>query len=118
MEAVFALYDPAIVWQNHTGPVELAGTYHGHEDVRQWFRQWLQAFENFRPRAETFFDAGDNVVVGWRGIGSGKASGAEVEMSRWNLYGIRNGLVIRVEIFETKAQALAAAGLSEDASPS
>ena len=118
MEAVFALYDPAIVWENHTGgPAELQGTYHGHEGVRQWFRQWLQSFENFRPLAETFKDAGENVIVGNRLHGQGKSSGAEVEMHRWNVYTIRNGLVVRVEIFETKAQALEAAGLSGDTSP-
>jgi hypothetical protein len=37
----------------------------------------------------------------------------EVEMLRWNVYEIRNCLVIRVEVFETKADALNAVGLSE-----
>jgi hypothetical protein len=34
-------------------------------------------------------------------------------MPRWNVYEIRNGLVVHVEIFETKAEALEAVGLSE-----
>jgi hypothetical protein len=34
-------------------------------------------------------------------------------MPRWNVYGIRNGLVVHVEIFETKAEALEAVGLPE-----
>jgi hypothetical protein len=51
------------------------------------------------------------VLVGYRVTGRGKASGAEVEMPRWNVYRIRNGLVIRVEVFVTKADALEAAGL-------
>lgn len=32
-EAVFELYDPAIVWQVHFGAPELEGVYHGHEGV-------------------------------------------------------------------------------------
>jgi hypothetical protein len=46
--------------------------------------------------------------------GRGKTSGVEVQMPRWNLYEIRNGLVKHVEIFETKNQALEAARLSKD----
>jgi hypothetical protein len=37
----------------------------------------------------------------------------DVEMPRWNVYGIRNGLVTQVEIFGSKAAALKAVGLSE-----
>jgi hypothetical protein len=34
-------------------------------------------------------------------------------MPRWNVYGIKDGLVVHVEIFETRAEALEAVGLSE-----
>jgi ketosteroid isomerase-like protein len=113
MDAVFALYDPAIVWDNSSLPAPNAGTYHGHDGVRQFFREWLDAFETQRIHLETFIDAGDRVVVGHRIGGRGKASGAEVEMPRWNVHTVRNGLVTRIDVFETKAQALEAAGLSE-----
>jgi hypothetical protein len=36
-----------------------------------------------------------------------------VEWPLWNVYTIRNGLVIRIQAFETKGDALKAAGLSE-----
>jgi hypothetical protein len=48
----------------------------------RYFREWLASFEAHHARAETFIDAGDNVVVGFRVSGRGKASGVEVEMSR------------------------------------
>ena len=113
--AVFALYDPAIVWDfSHAAPVELRGLYHGYDGLRQFFRQWLEPFENFHAEAETFIDAGDSVVVGYRQSGRGKASGAEVEMpAAWSVYRIRDGLVTRIEVFQTKPEALEAAGLSE-----
>jgi ketosteroid isomerase-like protein len=112
-EVVFGLYDPAIVWQVHYGPVELRGLYHGHEGVRQLFQQWREPFETYQEHAGTFIDGGDNVVVGIRLSGRGKASGVEVEMPRWMVYTIRDGLVIRVDLFETKVEALEAAGLAE-----
>ena len=113
--AVFALYDPAIVWDfSHAAPVELRGLYHGYDGLRQFFRQWLEPFENFHVEAETFIDAGDSVVVGYRQSGRGKASGAEVEMPvAWSVYRIRDGLVTRIEVFPTKPEAFEAVGLSE-----
>jgi ketosteroid isomerase-like protein len=110
-EAVFALYDPAIVWVQSTLPSPTAGTYFGHDGVRELFRQWLETFETFDLKAETFIGAGRDVVVGYRLSGRGKTSGAAVEMRRWNVYTVRNGLVIRVDVFMTEAEALEVAGL-------
>jgi ketosteroid isomerase-like protein len=113
-QAVFALYDPAIVWESHeVGPIERGGHYHRHEGVRQFFRDWLESFETYRAQAEAFIEAGNEVVVGYRVCGRGKGSGVEIEMTRWNVYGIRNGLVNRVELFKTKEEALEAVGLRE-----
>jgi ketosteroid isomerase-like protein len=116
-DALFALYDPAIVYDpGDAGPMELRSLYHGHDGIRQFFRQWMEPFETFHSCAETFIDAGDKVVVGSRQSGRGKTSGAEVEMPFfWNVYSIRNGLVIRIEVFKTKTDALAAASVSQDA---
>jgi ketosteroid isomerase-like protein len=114
-KAVYALYDPFVVWESgNVGQLQFAGgPYHGHDGVRQFFRDWLDAFGTYQAKAETFIEAGNRVVVGYRVKGRGKGSGVDVEMSRWNVYGIRNGLVNRVEVFITKAEALEAVGLSE-----
>jgi uncharacterized protein len=110
-EGAFALYDPAIVWESHySGPIERGGLYEGHDGVRRFFREWLEAFATYEARAETFIEAGDRVVVGYRVSGRGKGSGIEIDMTRWNVYEIRNGLIIRVEVFKSKAEALEAAG--------
>ena len=112
-KAVFELYDTGIVWDASTVPGPIAGIYHGHEGVRQYMRDWREAFETHRVRAETFIDAGGRVVVGVRASGRGKASGVEVDMPRWLLYEVRDGLVVRIDVFETQKQALEAAGLQE-----
>jgi ketosteroid isomerase-like protein len=80
-EAMFAFYDPDIVWQDHTGALELQDhSYHGHEGVRQFWREWLEPFETFEAHSEAFIDAGDNVVVSFRlsGRGQGKRSAGGV----------------------------------------
>jgi ketosteroid isomerase-like protein len=114
-ERIVERFDPAIVLDNSTLPAPTAGVYRGHEGLRQLQREWLEAFETHHIDAERFIDAGDVIVVGYRVTGRGKASGAAVEMHRWNVYRIRNGLVIRIDMFETKTEALEAAGLPEDA---
>jgi ketosteroid isomerase-like protein len=114
-EAVLEAFDPAIVLDNSTLPGLLAGVHRGHDGVRQFSQEWRESFEteSYRWHAETFIDLGDVVVMGVRVTGRGKTSGAAVAMPRWYVIRIRNGLVIRIDMFETKAEALEAAGSSE-----
>jgi ketosteroid isomerase-like protein len=110
-EPLYALYDPDVVWDASALRGPITGVYHGVEGVRRYFREWLASFEAHEARAEKFSAVGDDVIVGLRLRGRGKTSGVEVEMSRWNLYMIRNGLAVRVELFETEAEAIEAAGV-------
>jgi ketosteroid isomerase-like protein len=115
MKALFALYDPAIIWdQTHYGDL-ISDVYHGHDGVRQFFRRWLDPFETYWAHAETFIDAGDKVVVEVRQGGRGETSSVDVEMPvYWQVYTVRDGLIVRVEPYRLKAEALEAAGLSKD----
>jgi ketosteroid isomerase-like protein len=97
--------------KRHRGPAR--GHLPRSRRRRQYFNEWLASFEAHEARAEKFIEAGDDVIVGLRLKGRGKASGVEVEMARYNLYRIRDGLAVRVELYEAEADALAAAGLSE-----
>jgi ketosteroid isomerase-like protein len=113
MEAIFAFYDPAIVWdQTGYGAGELSAVYHGHDGVRRFFRAWLTPFESYRAHPEEFIDAGEAVVVRIRQGGRGKRSGAEVEMPYWQVYRLRDGRAIRIEVYRVQADALEAVGLA------
>ena len=117
MEAVFSFYDPEIVWdQSHTPTLELSSLYHGHDGIKRFFREWLAAFdrESYYAHAEEFIDAGEAVVVRIRQGGRGKESGVEVEMPQyWQVYRLRDGRAVRIEVYDIEAEALEAAGLSE-----
>ncbi len=115
MEAIFAFYDPAIVWdQTHYGAAELRAIYHGHDGIRRFFREWLAPFEGYHAHAEEFIDAGEAVVVRIRQGGRGKQSGAEVEMPPyWQVYRLREGRAIGIEVYGNQGEALAAVGLRE-----
>ena len=114
-EALFAFYDPAIVWdQTGYAVMELSTIYHGHDGVKQFFREWQAPFESYYAHAEEFIDAGEAVLVRCRQGGRGKASGAVVEMpAYWQVYRLRNGHAVRIEVYREEADALEAVGLAE-----
>ena len=71
-------------------------------------------FESYHAHAEDFIDAGEAVVVRIRQGGRGKGSGAEVEMPPyWQVYRLRDGRAVRIEVYSIEAEALEAVGLSE-----
>jgi ketosteroid isomerase-like protein len=115
MEAIFEFYDPAIVWdQTHYQAGELSAVYHGYDGVKQFFREWLAPFESYYAHAEEFIDAGESVVVRLRQGGRGKQSGVEVEMPPyWQVYRLRDGLAVRIEVYSDQDDALKAVGLEE-----
>lgn len=109
-DAVFEFYDPNIVWDSGgSGPLGEGGLYEGHEGVRQFFRDWVESFEDYEARAEDFSEEGEKVIVRFRVTGRGRGSGVETDMRRWNVYEFRSGLIVRIQIFETEAEALAGA---------
>jgi len=113
MGALFAHYDPEIVWdQTHYGGAELAAVYHGHDGIRRFFGEWLAPFESYYAHAEEIVDAGDAVLVRCRQGGRGKHSGIDVEMpAYWQVYRLRDGRIVRIEVYVKDADALKAVGL-------
>ena len=62
---------------------------------------------------EEFFDAGDQIVVIYRGLGRGKGSGITVDRRNAYLWTVRGGKAARLEMFSGPDEALRAAGLRE-----
>ena len=115
MDALFGFYDPAIVWdQTSYDTGELSGCYHGHDGVRQFFREWLAPFEDYYAHADDFIEAGDAVVVRCRQGGRGKSSGVMVQMPPYlQVYRLQDRLIVRIEVYRSQPEALAAVGLQE-----
>jgi len=114
--AVLAAYDPEVEW-DLSGSVwgDLTGrsVYRGHEELRAFYREWYDAWEQYEEAVEEVIEAGERVIVVATGEGRGRASGAEVGWTQYGVWTIREGKIVRVAWFETRAQALEAAGLSE-----
>ncbi len=111
-EDLLSILDEDVEW-DYVGAFPEIQTAHGSAEVREFLREWSEAFEDFSFQAEEMVDGGDSVVVRVRQSGRGKETGAHVESDGWQVFTLRNGKVVHCRGYDTKAQALEAAGLSE-----
>ena len=115
--AVFALYDPLVELDASrlglAGGAGTAGISRGHEGLRSFFREWHEAWGNIEYSYEELIDAGEQVIAVVNRHARGRASGIEVERPFALLWTLREGKVIRVAWFLSRADALEAAGVSE-----
>jgi ketosteroid isomerase-like protein len=112
MGALFDFYDPDVEWDMTHSYVPDMGLFHGHDGIREFFREWRAFFVEYHAEAEEFVDAGDSVIVRVRQAGRGRASSVDVEMpAYWQLYTLRDGRAVRVAIYREEGDARAAAGI-------
>ena len=87
--------------------------YHGHEGVRQGWRDLLSVFGEVDFEVEELIDAGDRVLAAIREREVGRASGVPVETTHLAVWTLADGKVIRMQVLDDRQEALKAAGLSE-----
>jgi ketosteroid isomerase-like protein len=89
-------------------------TYEGREAAiaGEYWQDIFSAFPDFRMEPEAIVSGGDYVVATIHNTGRGSGSGVEVEARTGVLIEIRDAKVVRLEVFETRAEALKAAGFT------
>ena len=104
------LYDPAAVYRNPSDWVD-AGPYLGRDAIMQQFSQLREiwSYESSFDRIDVL-DAGDRVVVQVDFHGDTRGLPLTTEMA-W-VYTMRNGLIVSLEIFHSREEALNALELS------
>jgi ketosteroid isomerase-like protein len=96
---------PDVVWE--VGQEEPA---RGPEAVQAMWERWDSAWNDMETVPEDFVAAGDKVVVTVHYTARGKGSGVVVRDLVFDLYTLRDGKCVRKQEFETREEALAAAG--------
>ena len=91
----------------------LAGKWSGREAMVRAAWEWVQTFDLLRVQAERFFEAGDSVVVFTRHTGKAKVSGLPIDAEFADVLTLREGLVVRMNQYRERADALEAVGLAE-----
>jgi ketosteroid isomerase-like protein len=85
----------------------LAGVYADSSDPNPRLLAWLSEWEEWRAVAEEFLEFGDWVVVLASYRGRGRGSGVEITQNGAHVFKLRDGKVVRLEIFASRERALA-----------
>ncbi len=109
----FELLDPHVVFINYASAPETR-PYVGHDGVREWAAGFRAALGDYEYHVIEIIDAGgDQVVADTRVTGAGTSSGVPIERQVAALFTLVNGRIVRAQGFETRFEALEAAGLRE-----
>jgi ketosteroid isomerase-like protein len=106
-EEATAYLAPDVVWE-----VGQELPLRGPAAVREMWARWNDEWERLDMVGEEIVDAGDNVFVAMRYQGRGRLSGVAIDQRVFEVHTFRDGLCVRKVDFETRAEALQAAGLS------
>ena len=111
-EAEYDVLDPEVVYDVSRRTFD-PRVYHGHQGVREFVALIREQWATMRLEPQDFVDSEDTVVVSIRLVGVGKESGVETTADAAHVWTFRDGKIIRQTTFQTMAEALEAAGLSE-----
>jgi ketosteroid isomerase-like protein len=90
-----------------------AGTRYGPTGFLRAGQEAEEAFADYRVEAEDFIDAGETVIVPVRISGVGRSSAAKLETHFVQLWVLREGKVVRGDVYRTVEEALEAARSQE-----
>ena len=99
-------------WSNSRGL--LSGVHRGRGQAQEAFESFLEPWESLQWELEEVVELGDHRVLSVSRLQMrGRGSGVEVNASGASIWTIRDGKAAVVTLYQSKAQALEAAGLSE-----
>jgi ketosteroid isomerase-like protein len=110
--SALAYFDPSVEWSE---PPDNPGarTWHGREGVQGALTTWAGAWEDYRYELRELIDCDDKVLLAAWQSGRGKGSGVNVSEDNFCVFTLREGAIVRQQMFRRRLEALEAAGLSE-----
>lgn len=103
-------FDQHVVYVLHSDDMD-RGAYHGMEALRDYMRGFLDTWESWQIDAVEYREVGESVLARVRRTGVGKGSGARIEDEAFQVWTVRGGRIIRVDVMEDERVALALVGL-------
>ena len=101
-------------WIRSTSVGPAKGVYRGKEQVREVWASYMDAFDSLEWNPEEFIEVDDfRLIVVNHNRARGRGSGAEVDAVGAQLWTLRGGKAQSVRLYQSKADALEAAGLRE-----
>jgi ketosteroid isomerase-like protein len=99
IDGLLAVCHPGVRFRSLVAAVEGSKEHRGHEEVRQWWDEVETIFSDRRMECDAIWTQGEWVVFDGTGIGTGRASLAEV---RWPFRGVArasDGKLTEVRLF-------------------
>lgn len=113
LDGFLALMDPELEFTSRVIPVAGDVHYRGHDGIREWWKDLLAVFPDFRVELLEIRDLGDSTVIAARVSGHGADSDAPFEQRIWQAIRWRDDRVVSWRTFDTEAEALEAVGTLE-----
>jgi uncharacterized protein len=85
--------------------------YSGIEGAVQFNAEWAAAWDDWKLEVEDYLDAGERVVVVITQTGRAKTTGIPVDMRFAQVWTLRDGQAVRMQMFASVDEALEAVGL-------
>ena len=118
MQGLLALYADDIEWiGSESDSLPFAGTWHGKDQVAEFFTQLGQAQEALRFEPETFIAEDNRVVVTGQASWLVKSTGQQYESPWVHVFTIRDGKVAQFQHYSDTAAAEAAFRPSQASQP-
>jgi ketosteroid isomerase-like protein len=96
----------------HDHDIMDAGEYRGHAGFERWMEDWETAWSDSEMEPQDFVDAGERVVVFILQKTTGQGSGVALEREDAMVFEVRGEMIVRIDYFNNRQQALAAAGVT------
>jgi ketosteroid isomerase-like protein len=94
------------------GP-DWADHYRGHDGAKEFWQVITEVWETATVEFKEAIEAPANRIVAVEHWRTGGRDGIEIDFQLTEVYAFRDGLIVRIDGFLDKAEALEAAGLSE-----
>jgi ketosteroid isomerase-like protein len=102
----FDIYHPHMEWGWSDEFPGLAGVYEDRLDPNPRLRTWLSEWDHWRAVADDYLELGNHVIVLASYYGRGKGCGVEIHQEGAHVFELREGKVVRLEIFATREKAI------------
>jgi ketosteroid isomerase-like protein len=91
----------------------VGGVYRAPQGYTSFMEAFWGEFDELGAEVNELIDAGDRVLLSLTVQGRGKQSGVETAWDFWQVYAVRDSMVVRGQGYMSRDEALEAAGLEE-----
>jgi ketosteroid isomerase-like protein len=114
VDAATEYWNPDIEWRAVEGAADDVGVMRGARALRRYYEDWGEMFDELRAEVEeVIFESGESCAVVVRNSGRARGSRALVQGRYHVVCTVRDGKIVRGREYETRGEALEAAGLKE-----